>query len=1332
MSIEEIIDQLMASNIRVKVDGDDLKLVGIRASVAPDLLAEIRANKAALIEFYKSARVANHLVDQIPVAAYQEDGYLLSSAQRRLWATSQEESRNVSWNTCFAYTIDGDLDYPALDRSFHSLLDRHEILRTVFRKSGNSEVRQSILPAEDTSFSIDYYDMRKDPDSELAISQIIQKEVVKPFHLEKGPLFRVYLFRSDMDRYVLMYAIHHIISDGWSMLVLNRDLMTFYNAYSQGQMPSLQPLRVQYKDYAAWEQQQMEGERWQRHRAYWIRQLSGDLPLLDLPSHKQRPPRKSYKGGIIKWEIPEDLATGINLLRQKSDATLFMSLLALLNILIYRYSGSEDIIIGTATAGREHRDLGDMIGFFVNMLAVRVRFSGSDSFYTLLEKVKKESLDAFEHQAYPIDELIKELNIKAIPGRGALCDVHLTVQNNSLDTEGEAGDAGLVIKGYKGGEHLISKSDMTLTFRESGKCILGSLEYSTDLFDAGSMERFTRHFNNMLAAVVNTPEMAVSKLPYLSREETATLLHKFNDTAFQFPPNETLTEVFEEHAKLHPDGIALVDETAALSYKQLNEKANQVAHYLRDTYGVKPGERIAVRIGRSNLAVIAILGVMKSGAAFLPIDVSHPEERICAVLQDSGCRIVLTEERLQQVDGKMTNPVRLHCPEDLSYMIYTSGSTGTPRGVNIPHSGIYNTVHAAKKSLCLGKDNKGLQFASLAFDAAIWDIFLMLTSCGTLYIIPEEKKRDPDFFEAFVNKHSIDFVTLPPAFLNVLDPANMPSLKQLVTAGEPAVCEKVKLFSQYLTYINAYGPTETSICATMYMIEKGGKMEGDHVPIGVPNANTKIYILDDRHMPVPIGVTGEIAIGGAGLASGYWNNPIATQEKFIPNPMDTNERIYLSGDLGKWLPDGNLVIQGRKDDQLKVRGYRVEPDEIAHVLQGFHLLQQVVVTAHHSPGDEKYLVAYFTADSMINIAELKTYAARILPDYMVPARFVQLEYFPVLSSGKVDRKALPELCDVEAATTEILRPQNSVEEKLTGMWAEILGMPADKISVNADFFLLGGNSINIITLAGKINQIFGVSYPLNQLYDEPVITIIAKSIQQQLFRNGDTYVFNKEQSHRIFCMPPIAGNAISYDLLAECLPEYCLCCFDYVVTEDPVKYFADRIIGLSNCASYTLLGYSAGGKILYPVARELERRGKVIDQVIILDGFWNEFHGEQDDNWAYPIFDPRLRELKLEAVRDEFYQRLYHYDKLINNIRFGEKLSSDIHFVISEGQVHVESEEKISSDIMDLYATMPGHTHKLFTVHKGYGVHGQLLHAGFVERNAAVVKNILELQKASH
>nr|WP_295875043.1 non-ribosomal peptide synthetase [uncultured Chitinophaga sp.] len=1048
-----------------------------------------------LSQMKKEAFVA---IAPAPVQAH----YPLSSSQRRLWVLSQFEDAGTAYNMTGVQVFDGLLDREVLQSAFDRLVARHESLRTVFRYNEAGEIRQYILAPEDAGFLLEHEDLRTTASAEDIVRARVAEIFTPPFDLQQGPLLRAGLFRTGDSKWVLAHAMHHIISDGWSMGILSGELLQIYHSLQDTGAVVLPPLRLQYKDYAVWQQEQLHSGLLNDSGAYWLRQMEGDLPVLQLPASNPRPAVKTFNGGRVCLELDKDTTQALRNITRRQGATLFMGLLAAVNTLLYRYSGQEDMIIGSPVAGRPHADLNGQIGFYINTLALRSRFSGSDSYEILLDNVKQVTLDAYEHQLYPFDELVDALPLTRDMSRSSLFDVMVVLQNNETATAGNARGLRGVKEGAFGQDtKVISKFDLTFNFQETGDTLQTDVEYNSDIYTKEFICQMTAHLHQLLAVIVADPAAPLFALDYLGEAQKNTLLRSYNEkTIPAFNTGISVLHLFEEQAKLHPDNVALEFKGVGYSYGELNEKANQFAAWLQTKYQLAADDIVAIQLDRSQWMIIALLGILKAGAAYLPVDPGYPAERIAYLLSDSQARLIV--DTVQIADFIATageypkeNPAAERLPGQLAYVIYTSGSTGQPKGCAITTANLSAYVQWANSYYFAAAPAPtfGL-FTSLSFDLTVTSIFCPLTLGGRLLIYEQDAPLEDILRHSFSKESSINSIKLTPSHISLLKHLEIPASGVLcaIVGGEEVTPEHVNILKQVnpaMHVYNEYGPTEATVGCIVKELQAGVP-----VLIGKPVTGADIYILD-RHMQLcPEGVPGEICIGGAGLAKEYLGKPVLTAQKFVPNPFAPGERLYRTGDLGRWLPGGDIACMGRIDDQVKVRGHRIELGEIEIVLGTYAAVDSAIVVTRTTNDGQKELVAYVAGKETIQVPELRAYLQASIPAYMIPDHIVQLDTMPLTSNGKVDRKRLPDPETLGiAASMEYVPPSSPLEKQLVAIWQEVLNK--QEVGIKDNFFDLGGNSIRLIRMVMMINKLLPEKITTVAAFRFPTVQQLAAHIR---------------------------------------------------------------------------------------------------------------------------------------------------------------------------------------------------------------------------------------------
>ncbi|MFF9573351.1 amino acid adenylation domain-containing protein [Streptomyces sp. NPDC014685] len=1037
----------------------------------------------------------------------------LSFAQHRLWFLDQLEPGRAEYLIPMGLRISGPLDIPALRASLSDLVGRYEVLRTRFVVDVDGNPGQVVDPPRPLPLAV--HDLRsvagRDAREEAAAA-LVDTEGFRPMDLGTGPMVRALLIRLADEEHLLSLTVHHIAFDGWSVGVLSRELTALYGARVAGTAAGLSEPPLQYADFASWQRQWFTGEVLAEQLDYWRARLAGTEPL-ELPTDRRRPARRSGNGAMLTFRVPAKTADGARRLSKEAGASLFMTLLAVFQTVLARYSGQEDIAVGTPIAGRNRAEIENMVGFFVNTLVMRTDLSGDPAFTELLDRVKDTALGAYDHQDLPFERLVEELAPQRDLSRNPLFQAMFVLQNTPDSQCWEL--PGLTVR-QLGVSAQDSKFDFTFYATEAADGALdGTIVYSTDLFDEATMVRLAGHFETLLAAACAAPDARLSELPMLTAAERRTILGEWNGADTDAPDTVTVTRLIEEQAARRPDAPAVTCGPDRLTYRQLDERAEWIADRLRER-GAGPGTLVAVCLDRGTDMVCTLLGIHKSGAAYVPLDPAYPTDRLAHMVEDSGTPLIVTQSahtgRLPDrtptllLDGYRTErahtasaaPVAQAGPDDVAYVIYTSGSTGRPKGVQITHGALRARMRETRRELGLTSEDRVLQFASIAFDSSVGQMFAPLVSGAALVL--RDDTWDPGRLAAALREHRVTVAWLTPSAFGALaadldgPDALGPQLRLVRLGGEALQREQVRQWFRHCSVplVNGYGPTEAAQEATTARID--GPV--DRVPIGRPVANAKVFVVDRHGRPVPVGVPGEMWIGCPGLARGYLNRPELTDEKFTVVDVDgTPRRVYRTGDLARWLPDGRLEFVGRSDNQVKLRGYRIEPGEIETALLTHPTITGATVVLREDVPGVQRLVAYVVPVGPLDASALRTHLQRDLPDYMVPTAFVPLERIPLTPNGKTDRRALPapasDRSGLDAAYTE---PRTDTERTVTEVWSEVLGV--DRIGVHDDFFALGGHSLLATQVVSRLRRRLGADVPVRMLFGAPTPALLAAAVTE--------------------------------------------------------------------------------------------------------------------------------------------------------------------------------------------------------------------------------------------
>jgi amino acid adenylation domain-containing protein len=1254
-----------------------------------------------------------------------------SFAQQRLWFLDQLFPGNSFYNVSAALRLTGSLNLAALEQTFNEIVCRHEALRTTFRML-EGQLVQVIAPVEtypsgtaspnrrNVSTLLAIIDLRflSAAEQEAEIQRLATEERSRPFDLSSEPLLRVMLLQLDSSEHVLLLNLHHIICDGWSIGVLIRELGTLYTAFSNNQPSPLPELPIQYADFADWQREWLQGEVLETQLAYWKQQLD-NIPLLNLPTDRPRPATPTYRGATQFLELPKILSETLEALSQREGVTLFMTLLAAFQTLLYRYTQQSDIVIGSAIANRNRYEIEGLIGFFVNSLVMRTNLSGNPTFLELLGRVREVALGAYAHQDLPFEKLVEALHPERNLSHHPLFQVAFSLQNTPI----EALELPGLTLSQLDFDTPSAKFDLEFHMWQSPDGLRGQIIYSTDLFDDTTITRMLGHFQTLLESIVANPEQRLCDLQLLTESDRHQLLVEWNDTQTKYLKDSCIHRLFEEQVEQTPDAIAIVFEDEQLTYRELNIRANKLAHHLQQL-GVVPDVLVGICLERSMEMIVGLLGILKAGGAYLPLDPTYPQERLNFMLEDAQVSILLThsllasllkeawgerqhaltvvcvDKDLEQYSVNLSpypsptrrggaggvrsslseqycdsdanaygmatpnaqhsqqNPTSSVTADNLAYVIYTSGSTGKPKGVLIEHRGLCNLSEAQIQTFNLSPSNRVLQFASLSFDASIFEIVMALRTGATLYLANKQSLLPGSALIKLLRDKAITHVTLPPAVLVVLPTAELPTLQTIIAAGESCSSDIIKRWAANRRFFNAYGPTEATVWSTVAEISD----DSDKPPIGRPISNTQVYILDAKLQPLPIGIRGELYIGGDGLARGYLNRPELTAERFIPNPFSNTEgaRLYKTGDLARYRLDGNIEFLGRIDEQVKIRGFRIELGEIEAVLNQHPAVKEAVVIAREEISANKRLVAFVVPNSRggfnqdvagtcesvdkpaptnpkskslvderkrstqnLKSNDLRHFLKTKLPEYMIPSAFVMLETLPLLPNGKVDRRALKELStDKTELAEDFIAPRTPTEEAIAKIWTEVLkcdrplgGAGGNRVSVRDNFFELGGDSLLAVRLMAQIHQQFERELPLSALFLTPTIEGLASVLGQE----ADTLSWSPlvpiqpaGSKPPFFCIHPIFGTVFPYYQLAYCLgfdqPFYGLQPLGldgeqppFTRIEDMAAYYIEALRRVQPSGPYYLGGWSFGGLVAFEMAQQLLSSGHQVALLAILD-----------------------------------------------------------------------------------------------------------------------------------
>ena len=1171
------------------------------------------------------AAVGEPIPASIPGQPRDGRPFPLSFAQQRLWFLDQLEPGSPWYNMAFPLRLTGRLDAPALAAALSEIRLRHEALRTTFSLAGEGAEETAVqIIAPPSGLPLPLVDLRGLPSAirETELLRLVRIEARRPFDLACGPLLRALLYATGEDEHALILNLHHIVCDGWSLGVLVREVGSLYEAFSRRRASPLPPLPVQYADFAVWQRQHLSGPVLDSLLSWWKRQLAGMPPLIELPTDRPRPRVQTFRGSTLPVVLPPGTTAAVRELSRRAGATPFMTLLAAFLALLRRHTRQDDLAVGSPVANRGRVEIEGLIGFFVNTLVLRTDVGGDPAFGELLARVRKVAAGAYAHQDLPFETLVQEIDPERQLSHNPLFQVMLLLQNAPMP---DLSVSGLKLSALATGGGT-AKFDLSLHFWETEPELVGYFEYNTDLFDRATVARLADHLMRLLQGILADPDRRLSTLPLLAPAEQRQVLREWNDSAADYPRDACLHQLFAAQAERTPDAVAVMDWQGreSLTYAELAGRAGHLARRLRDL-GVGPDVPVAICLRRSPALTVAVLGALGAGGAYVPVDPSYPRERLELMLGIARPRVLLTEKALRDAlpagdfevicldaeEGTDSFPPVAVSPDNLLYVIFTSGSTGVPKGVAMPHRPLVNLIDWQLRNTALRPGAKTLQFASLSFDVSCQELFSTWAAGGTLVLISEELRLDPSALLGALRSQAVERLFLPFVALQQLaetaaeEDAWPEALREVVTAGEqlqitPAVAELFNRLPECRLY-NQYGPSETHV-ATAYALPGPARTWAALPSIGIPVANTRILLLDTFGL-APAGVPGELCIGGDCLARGYLSRPDLTADRFVPDPFGDGERLYRTGDLARWHRDGNLEFLGRTDQQLKIRGFRVEPGEIETVLAAHPAVREAAVVARQDPGTAaRRLVAYVATQGTVTAGELRSAVRERLPDYMVPAAFHFLEALPLTPSGKIDRRSLPDLEGPAGEEAGAVPPRTPLEEEIAGIWRQVMGV--ERVGVHDSFFDLGGHSLLAVKLLARIRRRLGRDLPLASLFAGPTIAHLAAAIESEPVSDTPLVALRSTGTQRpLFLVHPVGGSVFCYTDLTRALgpdqPVYGLQASETAGTlEEMAAIYLEALRAVQPEGPYRLGGWSMGGVVAFEMARQL---GDQVEQLAVLD-----------------------------------------------------------------------------------------------------------------------------------
>jgi amino acid adenylation domain-containing protein len=1226
MSVSLLLSRLKDQDIILRLDGDQLKINAPKGAVSPDLHAEILASKSEIITYIKATQAAIFS----PIEHVDNGNrYPLSFAQQRLWFLNQYEPDSSAYTIVDTREFSFDLDIPAFEASITEIVRRHSALRTIFQTDDTNQPIQIILPP--TSFKLQVIDLEEVPaeDKEEEAQKRVTQQTQIPFDLSSGPLFRIVLFHLEPERHWLLLIFHHIISDGWSTGLFLNELQILYEAFRQGEPSPLPDLAIQYSDFALWQRRKYDFQTLHTKIDFWKEKLKSPLPILELPGDRQRPAFMTFHGATQRSMLPPGLTEKLRQLGNQLEVTPFMLLLAAFKALLFRYSGQEDIIIGTPTANRSQVEIEPLIGLFVNTLAMRTDLSGNPTFSELVARVRETSLAAFSNQEVPFEMIVEAIHPPRDTSHSPIFQIFFILQN----TPARASQGNDLRPKQVKIDKQSAKFDLTLEIWHDLNGLFYEFEYNTDLFKPATIDRFTSHYQTLLETVCTNPQAHIAEISLLTAAERRQCLVEWNATDKEYP-QQTIQALFESQAARTPQAIAVSDEQGEITYADLNHRANQLARYLGEL-GVGRETLVGISLPRSISMVISLLAILKAGGAYIPLDPNFPLDRLRYMLNDSGAPLLITQSDLAPRFSELS--IRAICLDtqaaaiekqsglplgnepyldQLAYVIYTSGSTGRPKGVQVLQRGVVNFLISMQDRPGISETDILLSVTTLSFDIAGLEIYLPLIRGARVILTGSNTAGDGARLRQVLDQTKATIVQATPSTWRMLIEAGWKGdspVKALVGGEALPPDLAASLLERCESLWNMYGPTETTIWSTLCQISP----TDEPITIGRPIANTQVYLLDPYGQPVLVGVPGELYIGGDGVARGYLNRPELTSEKFVPDPFQglTHSRLYRTGDLARYLDDGRIEFIGRKDDQVKIHGVRIELGEVTASILEFSGVNSAVVVGRKDDPNHPYLAAYVEPlpGQMIAADGLRQFLSGKLPTAMIPTRYVFLDRLPLTPNGKVDFKALPPPDRMMPAHEGMIQPRDVIEAKLIQIWKKILHV--DRLGVQDDFFQLGGHSLLAVQMFIQIQETFGVNLPLTSLFQKANIEHLANLIHQQRgFVQWSSLVEIQPSGSKppLFCIHGLTGDIVWFNRLVPFMdPDQPIWGLQsqgldgvqkpLVAMEEIAALYIREMQSIQPAGPYYLCGYSFGGSLAFEIARQMEQQKIEVGLLAIID-----------------------------------------------------------------------------------------------------------------------------------
>lgn len=1204
-----------------------------------------------------------------------------SHIQQANWFLYKFDPTGLSDKISIAFRIDSPIDIIAVKNALQALTERHPILRSIY-----SEHNQEIIQEVRENIEIDFESINASSWNEPELNQELLKRTKSPFNLELGKIFRAFLLNRTATKNILVLTVHQIAADWESLQILAEELVKIYEAKIKVNSSNLSPINLSYKDFIQNEIEFMESQKSKKVEDYWKQKLADELPILELPKNSSRPALRTYNGKVEKFTINSQKYPPIKKLAQTQATTVEEILLAVFKVLLYRYTAEEDLLVGLLQNREKRPKFKGVVGNLTNISVTRDAITGNLKFTEFLTQVSKTFFEVQNHQDYPFSLLVKQLKLSNL-SYPPICQVAFGYhKQTSLDLEY-----------YQLPQQKVD-FDLSLEVIELEESFLASFKYNSDVLDAATVTQLVEHFQNLLTAIITNPEITVNQLPMLSDWEKQKILVEWNKTQKNYPQDQCIHQLFEAQVEKTPDAVAVIFEGKTLTYRELNHRANQLAHHLRKS-GVKSETFVGICVERSLEMVIGLLGIQKAGGAYVPLDPTYPTERIIYLLENSQVPVLLTQNHLKatlpeyqgcviDLDSdwdtiiateSLENPVSGVTSNSLIYIIYTSGSTGKPKGTMNTHKGVVNRMIWMQDQYQLNSSDRVLQKTPFSFDVSGWEFWWTLTTGARLVIAKPEGHKDPNYLVKLITEQHITTLHFVPSMLQIFleepDVKSCSSLRQVFCSGEAlSIALQEKFFACLKAELhNLYGPTEAAIDVTYWHCQPGTKLSS--VPIGRPVANTQTYILNSDLQPVPIGVSGELYLGGVQLARGYLEQPELTAERFIKNPFVEDFKsplIYKTGDLARYLPDGNIEYLGRLDHQVKIRGNRIELGEIESILTQHHAVRETVVMAREDHPGDKRLVAYIVyGKSQPSLTEVREFLKGKLPDYMLPSAFVILPQLPLTPSGKVNRRALP-APDISSFSggDNFVAPRDKIEQQLAEMWSDILKV--NPIGIKDHFFELGGHSLLAVSLIAKIKHRFDKQLPLSTLFTRPTLEELANLIREEQPVSSSSLVPLQTQGNQppFFCVHPAGGHVFYYRDLSRYLgdnqPFYGLQAQGFnegeeifTTVEEMANFYIKTIREFQPEGPYQIGGWSFGGVVAFEIAQQLVAQGQDVSLLALLDP------------WVPILLDPnkQIDSLYMRGVLSRYFGGMFGMTNLVTEEELtGLSSEEQIEFIIDKAE----------------------------------------------------------------